>query len=180
MISVYSQDIVVKSFQPHNILCTYTLYYKSCRLTVANQSLTNCIQVVLSRHNTATGNGGCGSLIMVTSTYGTLQEFELECETITTYIQWLKAYINPNDVPSAKRVSVPLSVRGPQTYSILRSLMASETLQSKSLLTIMKDITTSSLWSLQSTTISICITSPRPQILLSKLQNYDILQHPAS
>ena len=92
----------------------------------------------LSSHDTTTGDEDCGSLIMATSTYGTLQEFKPEYETITAYLEWLKAYFDANDVPSAKRVSVLLSVIGPQTYSILRSLMAPDTPQSKSLTTITK------------------------------------------
>ena len=75
---------------------------------------------------------------MATSTYGTLQEFKPECENISAYLERVKAYFDANDVPSAKRVSVLLSVIGPSTYSILRSLMALETPQTKSLTVIIK------------------------------------------
>ena len=75
---------------------------------------------------------------MATSTYGTLQEFKPEYENISAYLERVKAYFDANDVPSAKRVSVLLSVIGPSTYSILRSLMAPETPQTKSLTVIIK------------------------------------------
>ena len=70
--------------------------------------------------------------------YGSLQEFSPEKETITAYLERLKAYYDANDIPSAKRVPVLLSVIGPQTYSILRSLMAPDTPQSKSLAVLTK------------------------------------------
>ena len=69
---------------------------------------------------------------MATSTLGTLQEFKPEVETITAYLERLKAYYDANDVQSGKRVAVLLSVIGPKTYSILRSLMAPDSPQSKS------------------------------------------------
>lgn len=75
---------------------------------------------------------------MATATYGALQEFKPEQETITAYLERLKAYFDANDVPSAKRVSVLLSIIGPTTYSILRSLMAPDTPQSKSLDALIK------------------------------------------
>ena len=75
---------------------------------------------------------------MATSTYDTLQEFKPACENISAYLERVKAYFDTNDVPSAKRVSVLLSVIGPSTYSILRSLMAPETSQTKSLTVIIK------------------------------------------
>ena len=61
---------------------------------------------------------------MATATYGTLQEFKPEVETITAYLERLKAYFDANDVPSAKRVAVLLSVIGPKTYALLHSLTA--------------------------------------------------------
>ena len=55
----------------------------------------------------------------------------LTYKTNTAYLEWLKAYFDANDVPSTKRVSVLLSVIGLQTYSILGSLMAPDTPQSR-------------------------------------------------
>ena len=104
-------------------------------LTVSYQSVFPEIQ---GNHDTTTGDEDCRLLIMATSTYGTLQEFKPECENISAYLEQVKAYFNANDVPSAKRVSVLLSVIGPSTYSILRSLMAPETPQTKSLTVIIK------------------------------------------
>ena len=73
---------------------------------------------------------------MAKSTYGTLQEFKPECEPITAYLERVKAYFDANEVPTDKRVAVLLSIIGPKTYAILRSLMAPETPQSKSLDTL--------------------------------------------
>ena len=70
---------------------------------------------------------------MATATYGTLQEFKPELETITAYLERLKAYYEANDIPTAKRVPVLLSVIGPKTYSILRSLVAPDSPQSRTL-----------------------------------------------
>ena len=75
---------------------------------------------------------------MATATCGSLQEFKPEQETITAYLERLKAYFDANEVPSAKRVPVLLSIIGPSTYSILRSLMAPDTPQSKSLDALIK------------------------------------------
>ena len=75
---------------------------------------------------------------MAKSTYGTLQEFKPECEPITAYLERVKAYFDANDVPTNKRVAVLLSIIGPKTYAILRSLMAPDTPQSKSLETLTK------------------------------------------
>ena len=57
---------------------------------------------------------------------------------IPFYLEQVKAYFDANDTPSAKRVSVLLSVIGPSTYSILGNLMAPETPQTKSLTVIIK------------------------------------------
>ena len=78
---------------------------------------------------------------MATATLGTLQEFKPEVETITAYLERLKAYYDANDVQTAKRVAVLLSVIGPKTYSILRSLMAPDSPQSKSYDAISKALT---------------------------------------
>ena len=75
---------------------------------------------------------------MAAQLYGSLQEFKPECESITSYLERLKAYYDANDIPAAKRVPVLLSVIGPQTYSILRSLTAPDTPQSKSLVQLTK------------------------------------------
>ena len=75
---------------------------------------------------------------MATATYGTPQEFKSECETITAYLERLKAYYDANDIPAAKRVAVLLSIIDPNTYAILRSLMAPDSPRSKNLETITK------------------------------------------
>ena len=72
--------------------------------------------IIFSSHDTTTGDEDCGFYTMATATYGTLREFKPEVETITAYLERLKAYFDANDVPSAKRVAVLLSVIGPKTY----------------------------------------------------------------
>ena len=81
---------------------------------------------------------------MATATYGPLQEFKPEVETITAYLERLKAYFDANYVPSAKRVAVLLSVIGPKTYAVLRSLTAPESPQSKTLDALTKALMTPS------------------------------------
>lgn len=76
---------------------------------------------------------------MATTTCGTLQEFKPECETITAYLKRLKAYFDANNVPSAKRVAVLISIIGPKTYLAIRSLMAPDSPQSKSLTKALKN-----------------------------------------
>ena len=72
-------------------------------------------------------------IIMATAAYGTLQEFKPEQETITAYLERLTAYFDANSDPNAKRVPVLFSVIGSKAYSVLRSLVAPESPQSKSL-----------------------------------------------
>ena len=76
---------------------------------------------------------------MAKSTYGTLQEFQPECEPIDAYLERVKAYFDANEIPATKRVAVLLSVIGPKAYAILRSLTAPETPQSKSLMKSLKN-----------------------------------------
>ena len=96
--------------------------------------------------------------------YGTLQEFKPEYENISTYLERVKAYLDANDVAPAIRVSVVLSVIGPSTYSILRSLMAPETPQTKSLTRLLKNTTTQSQSLLHNAIISIRNQSPTENI----------------
>ena len=77
---------------------------------------------------------------MAKSTYGTLQEFQPECEPIDAYLERVQAYFDANEIPAAKRVAVLLSVIGPKAYAILRSLTAPETPQSKSLESLTKSL----------------------------------------
>ena len=70
---------------------------------------------------------------MATATVGTLQEFKPELKSITAYLERFTAFIDTNDIKADKHVATLLSVIGPKTYSILRSLIAPESPQSKSL-----------------------------------------------
>ena len=68
---------------------------------------------------------------MATATVGSIQEFQPGAETISSYLERLQAYLDANDVIAAKRSSFLVSTIGPKTYSVLRSLLAPDTPQSK-------------------------------------------------
>ena len=68
---------------------------------------------------------------MATATVGSIQEFQPGAETISSYLERLQAYLDANDVVAAKRSSSLVSTTGPITYSVLRSLLAPDTPQSK-------------------------------------------------
>ena len=70
---------------------------------------------------------------MAASTYGTLTEFKPDSEPIAAYLERVAIYFDANDIPDEKRVSVLLSIIGPKTYALLRSLTAPALPNSKSL-----------------------------------------------
>ena len=68
---------------------------------------------------------------MATAAFGTMQEFQPVSETIPAYLKRLQAYLDVNDVTTAKRSSFLVSTIGLKTYAVLRSLLAPDSPQSK-------------------------------------------------
>ena len=60
------------------------------------------------------------------STIGQMQEFELEKEKVSTYLERLQMFIVANNIADDKKVPVLLSVVGGKTYALLNSLLAPE------------------------------------------------------
>ena len=81
---------------------------------------------------TATGDEDC-DFEFKANLFGRIQEFQPDSELISAYTERLQLYFEANDVASAKQVPVLLSVIGVKTYSLLRSLLAPELPQSKTL-----------------------------------------------
>ena len=69
---------------------------------------------------------------MARSTFGSLQEFQPDSESITAYLERTSVYFTANSIDAAKQVPVLLSVIGAKTYSLLRSLTAPDKPQDKS------------------------------------------------
>ena len=69
---------------------------------------------------------------MARSTFGQLQEFQPESETIATYLECASLYFQANSIAEEKQVAVFLSVIGVKNYSLPRSLTAPERPQDKS------------------------------------------------
>ena len=65
--------------------------------------------------------------------YGTLHEFRAEAESISTYLERVDLFFVANETPGDKQVPIFLNVIGANTYSLLRSLLAPDTLKDKSL-----------------------------------------------
>ena len=55
---------------------------------------------------------------------GSMREFNPESEKISAYLERMTIYFSANDIAEAKQAAVLLTVIGPQTYSLLRSLTA--------------------------------------------------------
>ena len=58
------------------------------------------------------------------TTIGSLQEFCMESESITAYLERVQLFMRANSVEDRKKVAVLLSVIGGKTYNLLRSLLA--------------------------------------------------------
>ena len=61
---------------------------------------------------------------MGSATFGRMQEFVPESESITAYLERIDLFFAANDVAEDKRVPVLLSVVGMKPYALLRSLLA--------------------------------------------------------
>ena len=62
---------------------------------------------------------------------GNIQEYDLQVETITTYLERLELYFDGNTVAAKKEVSALLYSIGPKVYGVLRSLLAPNRPQDK-------------------------------------------------
>ena len=61
---------------------------------------------------------------MATTYYGKIEEFQLENESISGYLERIELYFSANAVEEGKQVAVFLSVIGTKTYTLLRNLLA--------------------------------------------------------
>ena len=68
----------------------------------------------------------CGSAEMAATSrvLGTLHEFDLKGDNISTYLERLPLYFEANSVKDENKVTVLLTVIGVRAYEILRSLLA--------------------------------------------------------
>ena len=73
--------------------------------------------------------------MMATATHavGRIGEYDPQSESITTYLERLALYMEANGVADDKKVAVLLTVIGPKTYGILKSLLSPTLSQDKSL-----------------------------------------------
>lgn len=78
---------------------------------------------------------------MTSVIYGRIQPFVPATESISAYLERLDLYFSANDVADGKRVSVLLTVIGPENYTLLRGLVAPAVPKDKSLEEL-KDILT--------------------------------------
>lgn len=68
-----------------------------------------------------------------TTRHGRLNEFDVENETVTAYLERVELYFDANDVADDKKVPVLLSNIGAKTYGLLRSLAAPKAPKEKTL-----------------------------------------------
>ena len=83
-----------------------------------------------------------GFVDMARSTFGQLQEFQPESETIAAYLERASLYFQANSIAEEKQVAVFLSVIGAKNYSLLRCLTAPERPQDKSYEDLVSALTT--------------------------------------
>lgn len=70
--------------------------------------------------------------------YGEFKQFDQSLESWTSYTERLKHYFVANDTPNAKRKSILLTLIGPTTYSLAKSLSQPDGLETKSYNDIVK------------------------------------------
>ena len=68
-----------------------------------------------------------------TTRHGRLNEFYVENETVTAYMERVELYFDANDVADDKKVPVLLSNIGAKMYGLLRSLAALKAPKEKTL-----------------------------------------------
>ena len=74
------------------------------------------------------------------ATFGQMQEFHPDAESIEAYLDRADMYFLANDIPAAKQVPVFLSVVGAKTHALLRDLFAPQKLQTQKLKEIYKQL----------------------------------------
>ncbi len=67
-----------------------------------------------------------------TFTFGKIEEFNSDMESFAAYKERVRLFLDANDIPAARRVSVFLSIIGTRNYSLLRDLMSPEAPKDKS------------------------------------------------
>ena len=79
---------------------------------------------------------------MATSTgiIGHIQEFQLENELLSSYLERVQLFFIANDVVEEKKVAVFLSVIGSKTYSLLRNLLAPNLQQNQAYAALMETL----------------------------------------
>ena len=75
---------------------------------------------------------------MATAIHGSVGEFDASKEDWTSYTERLQQYFAANDIPEEKQRAVLLSSCGPQTYNLLKSVLAPEKPTDKSFVQIVQ------------------------------------------
>ena len=74
------------------------------------------------------------------TTYGQLNEFRPETESIAAYLERVEVFFQANTIAECKQVAVFLSVVGGKTYSLLRDLLSPQKPQEKTLETLFETL----------------------------------------
>ena len=74
------------------------------------------------------------------TTYGQLNEFRPETESIAAYLERVEVFFQANTIAECKQVAVFLSVVGGKTYSLLRDLLSPQKPQEKTLVTLFETL----------------------------------------
>ena len=71
---------------------------------------------------------------MATATFGQIQEFNPDTESIRVYLEWFKLFVVVNGIAEDKQASTLLLVMGLKHYSLVRGLVSPAKPEEKSLL----------------------------------------------
>ena len=77
---------------------------------------------------------------MATRTFGQLQEFQPETESIDAYLERVYMYFLASEMPAGKHVPVVLSMVEGKTYALLRDLFTPQKFQTHKLKDIYKEL----------------------------------------
>ena len=106
-----------------------------------NKLLSNIIvrvHVVIKSHQSLQWRRGFRRTM---TSYGHIDEFRPENESIEAYLERIELYFSANDVDEEKKVSIFLSVLGGKTYSVLRDLLAPVKPREKSFAALASELT---------------------------------------
>ena len=67
---------------------------------------------------------GSRKIVMATATIGCMQEFNLDNETITAYLERFNLFVSVNGIAEEKQASTLLLVLGLRHYSLIRGLVS--------------------------------------------------------